>query len=120
MKVSVVFPPTSQRAFVAVIGVSLLIAPRLPAQAIVPAQLRTGATAEVERVIVTGSNIPTAEETGPNPVDTYRPADLEKLGIRNATDLTTFLPQEAGSTVNLKIANGGGGARPIKPRGAFF
>ena len=39
--------------------------------------------AEVERVIVTGSNIPTAEETGPNPVDTYRPADHEKLGIRN-------------------------------------
>ena len=29
--------------------------------------------AEVERVIVTGSNIPTAQETGPNPVDTYRP-----------------------------------------------
>src|SRR6476660_2356173 len=62
---------------------------------------------EVERVIVTGSNIPTAEETGPNPVDTYRPADLEKLGIRNATDLTTFLPQEAGGTTNLNISNGG-------------
>jgi hypothetical protein len=43
--------------------------------------------AEMERVIVTGSNIPTAAEVGPNPVDTYRPADLEKLGIRNATDL---------------------------------
>ena len=28
----------------------------------------TGATAEAERVIVTGSNIPTAEEVGPNPV----------------------------------------------------
>ncbi len=54
--------------------------------------------AEVERVVVTGSNIPTAEEIGPNPVDTYRPADIEKLGIRNATDLQTFLPQEAGST----------------------
>ena len=54
--------------------------------------------AEVERVIVTGSNIPTAEEIGPNPVDTYRPADIEKLGIRNATDLQTFLPQEAGGT----------------------
>jgi hypothetical protein len=40
----------------------------------------------IEQVIVTGSNIPTAEETGPNPVDTYRPADLEKLGIRNTTD----------------------------------
>ena len=47
-------------------------------------------TVEVERVIVTGSNIPTAEETGPNPVDTYRPADLEKLGVRNATDLLSL------------------------------
>jgi hypothetical protein len=63
--------------------------------------------ATVVEVIVTGSNIPTAEETGPNPVDTYRPADLEKLGIRNTTDLTTFLPQDAGRTVNLNIGNGG-------------
>jgi hypothetical protein len=39
----------------------------------------------VAEVIVTGSNIPTAEEVGPNPVDTYRPADIEKLGIRNWT-----------------------------------
>ena len=31
----------------------------------------------IEEVIVTGSNIPTAEEVGPNPVDTYRPADFE-------------------------------------------
>src|SRR5437016_6374394 len=73
--------------------------------------------AEVERVIVTGSNIPTAEETGPNPVDTYRPADIEKLGIRNATDLTTFLPQEAGGTVNLNIANGGDGTVQFNLRG---
>jgi outer membrane receptor protein involved in Fe transport len=72
---------------------------------------------EVERVIVTGSNIPTAEETGPDPVDTYRPADLEKLGIRNATDLTTFLPQEAGSTTNLNIANGGDGTVQFNLRG---
>jgi iron complex outermembrane receptor protein len=63
----------------------------------------------MERVIVTGSNIPTAEETGPNPVDTYRPADIEKLGIRNATDLTTFLPQQSGATTNLNVANGGSG-----------
>ena len=73
--------------------------------------------AEVERVIVTGSNIPTAEETGPNPVDTYRPADLEKLGIRNATDLTTFLPQQAGGTTNLNIANGGDGTVQFNLRG---
>ena len=31
-------------------------------------------------------------------MDTYRPADIEKLGIRNATDLLTNLPQEMGST----------------------
>jgi iron complex outermembrane receptor protein len=66
-------------------------------------------TAEVERVIVTGSNIPTAEETGPNPVDTYRPADIEKLGIRNATDLLTNLPQEMGTTSNQNANAGGDG-----------
>src|SRR5438046_10113243 len=80
------------------------------------AQERAG-IAEVERVIVTGSNIPTAEETGPNPVDTYRPADVEKLGIRNAQDLQTFLPQEAGGTVNLNIGNGGNGTVQINLRG---
>src|SRR6266480_5706296 len=77
----------------------------------------TSGVTEVERVIVTGSNIPTAQETGPNPVDTYRPSDLEKLGIRNATDLTTFLPQEAGGTVNLNIANGGDGTVQFNLRG---
>ena len=76
-----------------------------------------GQVAEVERVIVTGSNIPSAEETGPNPVDTYRPADIEKLGIRNATDLTTFLPQEAGGTTNLNISNGGDGTVQFNLRG---
>jgi iron complex outermembrane recepter protein len=63
-----------------------------------------GSVAEAERVIVTGSNIPTAEETGPNPVDTYRREDIEKLGAHNATDLLTKLPQEMGSTINQNIA----------------
>ena len=89
---------------------------QLPAPAPPTAVSAPGVT-EVERVIVTGSNIPTAEETGPNPVDTYRPADLEKLGIRNATDLQTFLPQEAGGTVNLNIANGGDGSVQLNLRG---
>src|SRR5437870_10007429 len=73
--------------------------------------------AEVERVIVTGSNIPTAEETGPNPVDTYRPQDIEKLGVRNATDLLVRLPQEAGGTTNQNIANGGDGSVFVNLRG---
>ena len=74
-------------------------------------------SAEVERVVVTGSNIPTAEETGPNPVDTYRPQDIEKLGIRSATDLQEFIPQEAGGTVNLNIGNGGDGTIQFNLRG---
>jgi len=125
MKASAILSPIRQTAFAALVGVNLLIAPKLCAQAIVPAtvasppptQVTTGAVAEVERVIVTGSNIPTAEETGPNPVDTYRPADIEKLGIRNATDLTTFLPQQSGATTNLNIANGGDGTVQFNLRG---
>src|SRR5438309_1946417 len=117
MKVSLMRLAISQTAFAAAVGVNLLLLPKVSAQAIAPAQVTTSATAEVERVIVTGSNIPTAEETGPNPVDTYRPSDLEKLGIRNATDLTTFLPQEAGGTVNLNIANGGDGTVRFNLRG---
>src|SRR5438876_382726 len=101
---------SSRRALTAILG-SFLIS---VANAF--AQERAG-IAEVERVIVTGSNIPTAEETGPNPVDTYRPADIEKLGVRNAQELQTFLPQEAGGTVNLNIGNGGDGTVQLNLRG---
>src|SRR5437868_7604864 len=71
--------------------------------------------AETERVIVTGSNIPMAEEAGPNPVDTYRPEDIEKLGARNATDLLNRLPQEMGSTINQNANGVGGGDGSVIP-----
>ena len=73
--------------------------------------------AEIERVIVTGSNIPTAQEVGPNPVDTYRPSDIEKLGIRNPQDLRTFLPQEAGGTAHLIPGMGLDGTVQLNLRG---
>src|SRR5246127_5689198 len=109
-------------ALMAGVGFPLILASnafaQLPAPA-VPAEPGAAAPSvvEAERVIVTGSNIPTAEETGPNPVDTYRPQDIEKLGIRNATDLQTFIPQEAGGTVNLNIGNGGDGSVQFNLRG---
>src|SRR5215475_4355553 len=109
-------------ALMAGVGFPLILASnafaQLPAPA-VPAEpgAPPPSTAEVERVVVTGSNIPTAEETGPNPVDTYRPQDIEKLGIRNATDLQEFIPQEAGGTVNQNISNGGDGTVQINLRG---
>ncbi len=105
-------------AFMASAGFPLIFASTTFAQS--PTSQLTGpapSTAEAERVIVTGSNIPTAEETGPNPVDTYRPQDIAKLGIRNATDLQTWLPQQAGGTVNLNIGNGGDGTVQLNLRG---
>jgi outer membrane receptor protein involved in Fe transport len=106
-------------AFTASVGLTLIFATKAFGQ--LPAPAVPGMTpapqAEVERVVVTGSNIPTAEETGPNPVDTYRPQDIEKLGIRNATDLTTFIPQEAGGTANQNMGNGGDGTVQLNLRG---
>src|SRR6476659_8522452 len=109
-------------ALMASVGFPLILASnafaQLPAPA-VPAEPAAAppSSAEVERVVVTGSNIPTAEDTGPNPVDTYRPQDIEKLGIRNATDLQQFIPQAAGGTVNLNIGNGGDGTVQFNLRG---
>src|SRR5499426_4232178 len=107
--------------FAAAVGFPLIFASsasaQLPAPAVPANPAAPAPQAEVERVIVTGSNIPTAEETGPNPVDTYRPQDIEKLGIRNATDLHEFIPQQAGGTVNLNIGNGGDGTVQFNLRG---
>src|SRR5256884_2646448 len=107
--------------FVAAVGFPLIFASsasaQLPAPAVPANPAAPAPSAEVERVVVTGSNIPTAEETGPNPVDTYRPQDIEKLGIRNATDLQEFIPQQAGGTVNLNIGNGGDGTVQFNLRG---
>ena len=53
---------------------------------------QTGASAEAERVIVTGSNIPTAEEVGPNPVLNINRDLINKRGERNAEELIRNLP----------------------------
>jgi hypothetical protein len=77
MKVCVIRPALKQTAFAASVGLNLLIAAKVLAQAIAPVEspapglITADAISAVERVIVTGSNIPTAEETGPNPVDTF-------------------------------------------------
>jgi iron complex outermembrane receptor protein len=99
-------------AVTALVGFFLIFAPNAFAQ-----ETAASSIAELERVIVTGSNIPTAEETGPNPVDTYRPSDIEKLGIRNPQDLRTFLPQEAGGTANVILGMGLDGTVQLNLRG---
>ena len=75
------------------------------------------ATPEAEPVIVTGSNIPTAEEVGSNPVDTYRRDDITRLGIRTPTDFVERLPAAFGATSNDNTAINGDGATHISLRG---
>ena len=105
-------------ATVASVGLSLLFVANTFAQNPPPSGAPAGASeATAERVIVTGSNIPTSEETGPVPVDTYRTEDIQKLGVVNQTDLLNKLPIEAGGTVNQNIANGGDGAVTPNLRG---
>jgi iron complex outermembrane recepter protein len=76
-----------------------------------------GSIAEAERVIVTGSNIPTAEEVGPNPVDTYRKDDITRMGVRTSTDLILKLPAATGAAINENNNNGGDGSVEINLRG---
>jgi iron complex outermembrane recepter protein len=57
-----------------------------------------GASATAERVIVTGSNIPTAEEVGPNPVDIYNRETMSKSGERTTEQFLQSLP-----TVNANV-----------------
>lgn len=67
-----------------------------------------GGPAETERIIVTGSNIPTAEEVGPNPVLNINRDLINKSGERTAEELIK----------NLPVANGGG--VPISNNGTGF
>src|SRR5436189_1464888 len=60
-------------------------APTPPAAAAPPAP-------EAKRVIVTGSNIPTAEEVGPNPVDIYNRENINKSGEFTTEQFLLSLP----------------------------
>jgi iron complex outermembrane recepter protein len=75
------------------------------------------ATPEAERLIVTGSNIPTAEEVGPNPVDTYRRDDITRLAVRTPTDFVETLPAAFGPSSNDNTPITGTGATHIALRG---
>jgi len=73
----------------------------------------------IEEVIVTGSNIPTSEEVGPQPVDTYRKVDIERLGVRSATDFVQKLPAVSGLSINENLNTIGDGRTEIDLRGLY-
>ncbi len=81
----------------ACVGIPLIIASSAFAQNPPPPPPPPGAappaaTAEAERVIVTGSNIPTAEAVGPNPVDTYNRENITKSGELTTEQFLLSLP----------------------------
>src|SRR5437016_3963554 len=84
---------------------------------IAPAGAPAATEAKAERDIVTGSNIPTAEEVGPNPVDTSRRDDITRLGVRTPTDLVLRIPASTGSNTTENNTNGGDGSTRISLRG---
>ena len=110
---------------IAGVGFSLLGAPKTFGQTIAPASTTAAspapveANAEAERVIVTGSNIPTAQEVGPNPVDILTRDRIDKAGERTTAELVRNLTV-AGPNGVPSSNNGAGftpGASSIALRG---
>ena len=66
--------------------------------------------AETERIIVTGSNIPTAEEVGPNPVVNINRELINKTGERNTEQLLRNLP--AAGPQGIQVSNNAVGFTP--------
>jgi iron complex outermembrane receptor protein len=108
-------------ALVASVGFPFVIASNAFAQAAPPPPPPPGAAApaapapgaaEVERVIVTGSNIPTAEEVGPNPVFNLNRDLINKSGQGTTTEqLLKTQPVMSASSVPVQN-NGTGQAGP--------
>src|SRR5438874_1502122 len=96
----------------------LVLCPILGAQDVTPTPQPSGEpVATTFEVIVTGSNIPTAEEVGPQPVDTYRRDDIFRLGVRSATDFVQTLPMATGASINENLTTIGDGRTEIDLRG---
>lgn len=74
---------------------------------------------ETERIIVVGSNIPTAEEVGANPVLTIDRERIDKSGERTAEELIKNLPEAnaRGVPISNNAATGTPGASSISLRG---
>src|SRR5213595_361957 len=100
-------------ALIACVGIPLTIASSAFAQNLQPLSTDIGAAptppaAEAQRVIVTGSNIPTAEEVGPNPVLSYNRDIIEKTGVRTTEEFLRNLP--AANATGVPVSNNENGS----------
>jgi iron complex outermembrane receptor protein len=103
--------PKSFRQDVAIIGMLMFVSSIAFAQAPPPTggaatgAPAAGATAEAERVIVTGSNIPTAEEVGPNPVTNLNRDYIQKTGTVSVEQL--LKDQPVNNSNSIPVAGNG-------------
>ena len=117
-------------ALVAGAGLPLIVASNAFAQAPPPPGATPGVTytgetptgvrtveAVAERVIVTGSNIPTAAEQASIPVTTYTAQWLQKSGSNTPVEGLRQLPTFVGNAETENDSNGGDGSALINLRG---
>ena len=102
-------------ALVAGVGLPFLIAASAYAQA-PAAPAPAGAEATTERVIVTGSYIPTAETESALPVTVYTAEVLQKQGANTPVEGLRQLPSFVGNTATENDSNGGDGSAFINLR----
>src|SRR5207244_641826 len=98
-------------AFVASVGFPFIVASNAFAQAAPPppgAAVAPAPSAEVERVIVTGSMIPTAEEVGPNTVFSLNRDLINKSGAGTTTE-QLLQRQPVMNGANIPVNNNGTG-----------
>jgi iron complex outermembrane receptor protein len=101
-------------AFAASVGLPVIFASNAFAQ---EPLLPPTTAVEVERVIVTGSNIPTAQEETSLPVTTYTADWLMKAGAGTPVEGLRQLPSFVGNTRTENDSNNGTGAASINLRG---
>jgi len=110
--------PANVRLWLVIITVVLYPGIRTKAQEPTPQTVgQPGVT--IEEVIVTGSNIPTAEEVGPQPVILINRDLIFQFGVRSATDLILKLPMVTGPSLNENLNFIGDGRTEIDLRGLF-
>ncbi len=95
-------------ALVAGVGSALIVAS--------PAYAQAPAEATAERVIVTGSYIPTAESESALPVTVYTAEVLQKAGANTPVEGLRQLPSFVGNTLTENDSNGGNGSAFINLR----
>src|SRR6478752_5566691 len=100
-------------ALAAVVGIPLVLAGSAYAQNPTPAP---AAEATTERVIVTGSYIPTAETESALPVTVYTAEVLKKQGANTPVEGLRQLPSFVGNAATENDSNGGDGTATINLR----